>query len=264
MEQTKREVVVFGGTRGVGFAIACNLYNKGYAVTILGSTEEQMEKALIRATKKNIQFQSYIVDATNEQSVETFFDIFKRERKLFASINCVGKNLSQRLISVDKQGEIRKHSLDDWERTININLKSAFLCCREAAALMVQQQTGGVIVNIATSLWRGAYAQSAYTAAKAGVVSLTKSMAYELSKYQIRCMAVAPGVIDGDALEKACRSSDGHKKYMMALREQTPIKRFVYEAEVAEAIAFVLNVESLTGKVIEVDGGGMPPKAFLG
>lgn len=259
----KKMAVVIGGSRGIGFASAKALYMHGYRVLITGKSKENLNAAVKRAEKENIALEIYCMDATRESDVQELFEYISSCGKLYVCVNCVGKNLSKKFVYQNAEGEIVKHSLEEWERTILLNQTSSFLCCREAAGTMIEQKIEGIIINIATALWKGAYAQCAYTAAKAGIISMTRSIAVELSRYGIRCMVVAPGAIMGDALRKACEKSERHNEYMDKLKNQVPLKRFAEESEVSEAILFCVKNKYMTGNIIELDGGGYPPKVIF-
>ncbi|URZ03584.1 SDR family NAD(P)-dependent oxidoreductase [Clostridium felsineum] len=258
-----KNAVVIGGSKGIGFAIACKLALKKWNVTIVSSRKENLDKAREIAKKNEININVEVADATNEDSIKNLFLKLKQQGTLDLCINCVGKNLSQKLVKKTKDGEILMHSFEAWKNTIDINLNSVFLCGREEAGLMLEQNAKGTIVNIVTAVRNGAYGQSAYTAAKAGVTSLTRTWALELAKYGIRCVAIAPGAIEGEALINACKKDERHKIYMDKLREQIPLGRFASESEVADTVCFVAQNQYITGTVIELDGGGLPPKVFL-
>ena len=259
----KRNAVIMGGSKGVGLAIATKLASEKWNVTIVSSNIENLIKAQEVLRNMNLEVNIEVADTTNEQDVEELFSRISKKGKLELCVNCVGKNLSEKLIKVTKSGEIIKHDIDDWKRTININLKSTFICGREEAYTMIKQNSGGVIVNISTSLCDGAYGQSAYVAAKSGINALTKTWALELAKFNIRCVSIAPGAIQGDALIKACEKSESHKVYMDKLKEQIPLKRFVYESEVADTVNFIVENKYITGTVIKIDGGGNPSKVVF-
>lgn len=256
--------LVVGGTKGVGFAIAMKLCQQGYHVGIVGSTKENMDVAVKKAKEQGVRVDSYIADVTDEQSVSNLFQQIGERKKIEIYVNCVGKNMSKKMVSVDRDGNIKKLSLEEWNCIVNLNLTSAFLCCREEAAKMIEQKVEGVIVNISTALYRGAFGQCAYVASKAGVCSLTKSISYELARNGIRCIAVAPGAIEGEALIKACERDERHHIYMDRLREQIPIGRFVMEEEVADTVLYVIRNQYQTGAIIELHGGGCPANIVRG
>lgn len=259
----KRNAVIMGGSKGLGLAIAKKLASEKWKVTIVSSNKDNLIKAqeLLRSMELEVNIEE--ADATSEQDVEQLFSRIYKNEELGLCVNCVGKNLSEKLIKVNQSGEILKHDIDDWKRTININLNSTFICGREEAYTMISQKSEGVIINISTALCDGAYGQSAYVAAKSGINSLTKTWALELAKFNIRCVSIAPGAIQGDALIKACEKSESHKAYMDKLKDQIPLKRFAYESEVADTVNFIAENKYITGTVIKIDGGGNPPKVIF-
>lgn len=258
-----KNVIVLGGSKGVGFTIACKLASEGYNTIIVGRDKKRLMEAQLLAKQRKISLQIEVADATKEQDIEELFLKIEYLQSLDIFVNCVGKNLSQTLVKKDKSGAILKHEVQDFKRIIELNLISAFIGGREAARFMISKNTEGVIINITTALYQGAYGQSAYTAAKSGVTALTYTWALELSKYGIRCVSIAPGAIVGAALIQACEKSESHANYMNKLREQIPLKRFVAEEEVADSVYFAATNKYLTGTILKLDGGGLPPKVVF-
>lgn len=108
-------------------------------------------------------------------------------------------------------------------------LTGTFLVGRHAAQAMLTAGTPGAIVNISSTVRHGAYGQSAYCAAKSGVEALTRTWATELGEYGIRVSAVAPGVIDGEALRRRSAANERHAAYMSDLRRHVPLRRWCDE-----------------------------------
>ena len=140
-------------------------------------------------------------------------------------------------------------TLADWQGVLDADLTSVFLCCRRALPPMIRQKRGS-IVNV-SSMWGqvGASCEAAYSAAKAGVIGLTKALAKEEGPSGVRVNCLAPGVIDTPM------NGDLSPADLNALREETPLERIGTPEEVAQAAAFLLEQEFLTGQVLGLNGG---------
>lgn len=146
-------------------------------------------------------------------------------------------------------GLLSQMSLEEWRDIMDVHLTGAFLCSRGVIPGMVQRQ-GGCIINI-SSVWGllGASMEAAYSAAKAGLIGLTKALALELGPSNIRVNAIAPGVIEG-------RMNAVHgTEVLEALCEEIPLKRLGRPEEIAETAAFLVNSPYITGEIVTVDGG---------
>jgi len=130
-----------------------------------------------------------------------------------------------------------------------VNLTGVFLCGREAATHMVEQQNPGVIINISSVSRAGNIGQSNYSAAKAGVAAMTTTWAKELARYGIRSAAIAPGFIQTEILD--AMKPEALEKMAAGI----PLKRTGQAHEIAHAAKFIFENDYITGRVIEVDGG---------
>lgn len=148
---------------------------------------------------------------------------------------------------------------DRWERLLRINLKSVYLCTREALVLMKKQQQGRII-NISSLAGRsgGSFGSSHYAASKAGILGFTRAVAREVAPYGITVNAIAPGSIDTDILKnktsKDGRTPEEVRQYRIG---RTPLNRLASAEEVASTIAFFASDDSsfVTGAVLDVNGG---------
>ncbi|WP_394831608.1 SDR family NAD(P)-dependent oxidoreductase [Pendulispora rubella] len=249
-----------GGSRGVGLSTALLLGQRGWDVTIAARDAGRLESVCEKARANGIRLHGVVADVTSESSVQALFRTMALGGPLDLCVNSAGENLSRRLVRTTKTGSVETHALTDWERTINLCLTGVFLCGREAAAAMLTQRSPGVIVNISSAVYEGAFGQSAYAAAKAAVVSLTRSWALELAEHGVRVVAVAPGVIDGQALRDKCEKHSSHALYMEILRDHVPLRRWATELEIAEAVFFAATHAYVTGTVLEIHGGGVPAR----
>ncbi|MDQ1295401.1 MAG: 3-oxoacyl-[acyl-carrier protein] reductase [Actinomycetota bacterium] len=236
-------------------------------MVIAGRDPDRLSQAVRDAQADDLELHALRCDVTDEAAVDRLFaELAETHPPLGLCVNNAGRNSSHRLVGVrqDESGarEVRPYPVSQWEETIKLCLTGVFLVGRRAAAAMVAHDQGGVIVNISSATSSGAYGQSAYAAAKAGVESLTRTWAVELGEYGIRVVAVAPGVLDGEALRRRCASSPRHQEYMSRLRRQTPLGRWCTEQDVAAAVALAADNPSITGTVLEVHAGGIPRRVY--
>ncbi|NEC43841.1 SDR family oxidoreductase [Streptomyces sp. SID8016] len=259
--------LVTGGSRGLGSAIARHLAGVGWHTVICGRDPDSLDAAVKAAADDGIALHAVRADVTDEESVAGLFDHLAVEAPpLGLCVNNAGNNFSRRLVSVRERPDgpplLSPHPLEDFERVVTSLLTGTFLVGRHAAQAMLAAGTPGAIVNISSTVRRGAYGQSAYCAAKSGVEALTRTWATELGEYGIRVSAVAPGVVDGEALRRRSAASERHAAYMADLRRHVPLRRWCDERDVAEAVAFAADNPSVTGTVLEVDAGGLPARVL--
>ncbi|WP_432057870.1 SDR family NAD(P)-dependent oxidoreductase [Streptomyces sp. bgisy022] len=259
--------LVTGGSRGLGAAIARRLAAAGRHTVICGRDPESLDAAVKAAADDGLALHAVRADVTDERSVAELFERLAEDAPpLGLCVNNAGSNFSRRLVSVrERPGGpplLSPHPLEDFERVVTSLLTGTFLVGRHAAQTMLAAGTPGAIVNISSTVRRGAYGQSAYCAAKSGVEALTRTWATELGEYGIRVSAVAPGVVDGEALRRRSAASERHAAYMADLRRHVPLRRWCDEEDVAEAVAFAADNPSVTGTVLEVDAGGLPARVL--
>jgi 3-oxoacyl-[acyl-carrier protein] reductase len=163
-------------------------------------------------------------------------------------INNAGTNRDALLVK-QKDGEIRKMSLEDFDKVVAVDMTGVFLCAREAAAQMLAAATGGVIVNISSISRAGNIGQTNYAAAKAGVAAMTVTWAQELARHGIRVAGVAPGFCDTEMV-RAMRP-----ELIEKIVARVPLRRLGRPEEVAHAVNFILENDYYTGRMLELDGG---------
>ncbi|OXM67492.1 MULTISPECIES: SDR family NAD(P)-dependent oxidoreductase [Amycolatopsis] len=250
-------IVVVGASSGIGLRTALDLAEAGRPVVAAARASERLAALRRRAERQQLPLVTRTVDVTSAPSVEELFT----DLPLAGCVITTGRNLSRQLVRRPRDPGVRewaRHPEDEWREVIDFCLTGTFLVGREAAAALARRNRGGVLVTVASSTWRGSWGQSAYSAAKAGVVSLTRSWALELADYGIRVVCVAPGVVDGAALRTKTTARPAHAEYMERLRGQVPLRRFARESEIAATIVHAIDNGYMTGNVLEVDGGGFP------
>lgn len=242
MDFTGKTVVVTGSSRGLGKAIAekyaqfgANVVINGTSKTIFDTEKEFIEKGYcVKAFEGDISV-AEIAKALIDFAVENFGTVD-------VLVNNAGIIRDKLLIRM---------SDEDWESVLNVNLRSAFLCTKAVARLMMKKRQGAVI-NISSVVGvMGNAGQANYAASKAGLIGFTKSIAKELGSWGITCNAVAPGFIETDMSNQL--SDEFKEKFLTAI----PLRRAGTPSEVADAVCFLSSdmAKYITGQVIHIDGG---------
>jgi 3-oxoacyl-[acyl-carrier protein] reductase len=242
---TGKVAVVTGASRGIGRAIAVDLAKSGADLALFGRDTAALEEtvAACRAARKDVRANRYAVDAANEaQTSETIAGVLAT----FGKIDIAVANAGQ---SID--GLILRFKSADLDRLLDVNLKSAFYLSAAVSKPMVKAR-GGAIVFVSSIVGvAGNAGQSAYSATKAGLLGLTKSLAKELGSRNVRVNAVAPGLIETDMTAAMPEAARAHYLQTIALgRAGTP-------DDVAGAVTFLASdaARYVTGQTIVVDGG---------
>jgi len=239
-----KTALITGGSRGIGRAVALRLAVMGaYAVINYVRNDAAAEETLrlIRAAGGNGEIRRFDVSVFHETQ-EAVNGIVAVRGRLDILVNNAGTTADGLIVRVQEE---------DWDRLIDTNLKGVFNCCRAAIRQMMKQRWGRII-NIASVVAEtGNAGQSAYSAAKAGVLGLTKSLARELAARNICVNAVSPGLIDTEMIASLS------KKSLEEVLKQIPLGRTGRPEEVAAAVAFLASEEAgyITGQVLRINGG---------
>lgn len=241
-------IIVTGGARGLGRTFAFDLAGAGARVGVCDIDEGALDDLRADAEDGGLRVWTMPADVGDEASVERLFAAFVAEAGgIDAVVNNAGLNRDGLLVR--KTGdEVRKLPLAHWQAVIDVDLTGVFLCAREAAFHMVSQGTGGAIVSISSLSWKGNVGQTNYSAAKAGVVAMTRTWAMELARYGIRAVAVAPGLTATDMARSM--PEEARERVTSAI----PLRRMAEPAEVSHAVRFALENDYVNGRVIPVDG----------
>jgi 3-oxoacyl-[acyl-carrier protein] reductase len=231
--------VVTGGAQGIGKAISLKLKKTGCKVNIIDVDENSAKQ-----TAGELGGDYYIVDVRDSCAVEQAIDrIIEKDSKIDILINNAGITRDALLMRMNEQ---------DWDLVLDINLKGTFNFSRHIVRKSMIKNRSGNIVNIASIVGLiGNPGQANYSASKAGVIALTKTMAKELASRGIRVNAVAPGFIKTRMTEKL------PEKVKDEFLKNIPMARLGTPEEVAEAVSFLVSEDSgyITGQVITIDGG---------
>ena len=242
---TKRVVVITGGSSGIGRAIGLRMAGPGTTVCFnhYDPDDEYAEETVRLVKDAGGSAWGARVDVASRPDVQDFFDkILKDCGRVDVLVNNAG-------ITID--GFLVRMKESDWDRVLAINLKGAFNCMQIAAKHMMKQRSG-CIINMASVVGvMGNAGQANYSASKAGLIALTKTAARELAPRGITANAVAPGYID------TAMTADLPEKVKEAMLAQVPLGRIGQPEDVAEVVAFLASDKAsyITGQVIHVNGG---------
>lgn len=250
MKLKDKTIVITGGGRGLGRAMALAFAAKGAKLAVVGVNEGVVNEAVALCREAHVEARAYIADVSNESAV---VDVFDRVVADFGSldglINNAGITRDGLLVKAKDGKVLKKMSLDNWQAVINTDLTGVFLCAREAAAKMIELRTSGVILNISSLCRSGNFGQTNYSAAKAGVAAMTVVWAKELARYGIRVAAIAPGFCE-------TRLVTGMKpEALERFKASIPLKRLGRPEEIAHSALYIFENDYVTGRVLEVDGG---------
>ena len=240
-----RLAVVTGSNGGIGLGMAQGLAQAGARVVVVGRNREKSADAVATLAAAGCQAEAIECDVTSEAAVaDLFAQVQQRHGRVDILVNNAGSSIRK---------PPQDLSLDDWREVMDINLTSAFLCCRAAFPLM--KGRGGKIINIGSmlSIFGMPYA-SVYGASKGGIVQYTRSIATAWAQYNIQANAVLPGWIDTALTRGARQQVPGLYEKVLA---RTPAARWGEPKDLAGVAVFLASAASdfVTGTAIPVDGG---------
>ena len=245
---TRPVAVVTGAARGIGAAIAQRLAEDGHDLALIDLTSDASEQTVETVERAGGRAHAIGADVSDETAVA-------------AAIEAVIERLGPPFVLVNNAGILRDRTLAkmkvaDWDAVIDVNLKSVFLTCRACLPHM-QEAGGGRVVNLASIAALGAFGESNYAAAKAGVIGLTKSLALEGGRYDITANVVAPGfVVTEMTRDVAKRMGMTVETLAEQMAADTAVGRVGKPEDIAHAVSFFADRRStfVTGQVLYVAG----------
>ena len=238
---SEKLALVTGGSRGIGKACALKLAQAGYDVVINYAGNIEAANATVEELKAfGVEAEAYRFDVSNQEEVdENIAKIVEKYGRIDILVNNAGITRDDLFIRMDA---------DKWNAVINTNLNSAYYVTKPVVKVMMKQRSGAIVNMSSVVGVSGNIGQANYSAAKAGLIGFTKSLAKELGARNIRVNAVAPGFIATD-MTKDLANTEEMMKFI-------PLKRMGTPEDIAAAVKF-LTVDStyVTGQVLEVDGG---------
>lgn len=230
-----KTILITGGTRGIGKAIAENFYNAGGDVTVTG-TRINRPVFLPREIK---YLKLKISPKTNHIEIAKIFNRFK---KLDILVNNAGINIIE---------DVQKIDINNFDKILNLNLKTPLILCKQACKLM--KKNGGKIVNIA-SIWSklGKKGRASYIASKSGLAGLSRGLAVDLAKDNILVNTVSPGFVETDLTKKSLSTEQ-----LSSIIKEIPLNRIAQTDEIAKLVCFLCSDLNsfITGQNIFIDGG---------
>ena len=238
-----RVAIITGGTRGIGAACAAWLAERGASVVVSGRDGDRMQSALKAMEGLAGRVVGVAADAAKREDADRLVDAARQE---FGRLDVVVNNAG-----ITRDTLLIRMKDDDWDQVMDVNLRGAFLMTRAAAKTMMRQRSGRIINVASTAGAMGNAGQVNYSAAKAGLIGLTKACARELAHWSILVNAVAPGLIDTDM---SAQIPDAARQALLA---QIPLARIGTAREVAEVVGFLAGdgASYVTGQVFHVNGG---------
>jgi 3-oxoacyl-[acyl-carrier protein] reductase len=240
----ERIAVVTGASRGIGRACAVALAEAGWTVAIGYRTNEQDAKEAVDALAgAGTPGMAVVLDVTDEASVN---EAFRRVADEVGNVTGLVNNAG-----FSKDGLLLRYPMDVYQRTMDTNLRGAFLCASGALRGMLREKWGR-IVNVSSAVaLHGNAGQTVYAATKAGLVGMTRSLAREVAMKGVTVNAICPGLLD---TEMTSHLDDAARAYYI---DQTPLLRPARLEEVSAVVRFLMSEEAsyVNGAVIPVDGG---------
>lgn len=243
-------VLITGASGGLGQEAARQFGAQGAKLALGDINEEKLEQLANELRQKDIEVLTRLCDVRDEEHVKTFIeDTVNHYDRLDAAINNAGIDPAHNLLA--------DTPLEDYQRTMDINVQGVFLCMKYQIKHM-QTQGGGAICNIASVAGvGGAPFMSAYAASKHAVIGLTKSAAFEYGKFNIRVNAVCPFITMTDMFEQTLKKFPDREAALKHFGKTAALKRVAQPEEVVQAMLFACNKDNsyMTGHELVVDGG---------
>jgi 3-oxoacyl-[acyl-carrier protein] reductase len=234
-----KKIILTGGSRGIGLSILNKLYSLEAKILIIGTNKEKLE--LVKKKYQEIQFEAF--DLSNHDQINSLFErCIKKLGGLDILINNAGITKDNLAIRMNKS---------EWSDVININLTSSFLMCQEAIKVMLKNKSGSIINITSIVAHLGNAGQVNYASSKAALIGMSKSLAREYAKKNIRVNCISPGFIQSDMTSVL---KDEQKSL---LKNTIPMEKIGSGVDVANGVVFLASNMSnyITGETLHINGG---------
>ena len=248
-----KRIIISAGASGIGLATAKICLARGATVYLCDVNSRFLNK-LNKHPLKNKRLFAYLCDAANEYQVSDFFEkVKKKTKRIDALINNVG--------IAGPTGSLEKLKSKDWENTLHVDINSHFYFTKKAIPLIKKSKNGSIINISSTAGILGFPLRSPYAASKWAIIGVTKTLAMELGKFNIRVNAVCPGSIKGERMKRVIRDKAKFTKVSSKTVEKefismSSMKKWILEEDIGKMCAFLISDDSskVSGQVISVDG----------
>lgn len=242
MRLKNKVALITGGGSGIGEATVLKFAEEGAKIVINDVNEDNANKLAEKLKARDSEVLVCIADVCNKSDVEK---MIKQVIEKFGRLDILVNNAG-----INRDSFVKKMTEEQWDKVININLKGTFLCAQAALGPMMEQKSGRII-NTASIGALGNLGQANYSASKAGVIGLTKTLALEGARYNINVNCVSPGATN------TIMTASMPPEIADKVKKKIPLRRFAEPEEIANAHLFLASDESnyITGQVLFVDGG---------
>lgn len=250
MDLKDKVVIITGSGRGIGAATAELCAKNGAKVVVADINDEWGQKVLAKIRGQGLEASYKHVDVSKEGEVEA---LVKFAVDTYGKLDGIVNNAATIVVK-----RITEITAEEWNKVIGVNLTGVFYGCKHAIRQFEKQGNGGSVVNIGSiSAVVGLYEQPVYCASKGGVFQLTRQLAVEYAKKNIRCNTIGPGSVDGEFVQIYLDGQVDPKAAAERQMASHPMGRFATPLEIAETIMFLLSDRSsfVTGANLMVDGG---------
>ncbi|MEH7178183.1 SDR family NAD(P)-dependent oxidoreductase [Neobacillus vireti] len=245
LDVTDKIVLITGGSRGIGAEMAREFAAAGADLVLASRNRESCEMVANEIRELGRRVLTVSCDVSKRSDIQNLFKVTMEEfGRLDVLVNNAGANVTKYAVEFTEE---------DWDFIYDVNIKGLFFCCQEAAKIMIQQNSGKII-NISSVGGAKPYKRIApYTASKAAVIHLTKSLAAEWARYNIRVNSIAPGLIGTEinAMERE------NKEWLEGAVKAIPLRRLGEPKDISQIALFLLTdaADYITGQTFYIDGG---------
>ena len=235
-----KNIIITGASGGIGNSIVEKLYGNGANILATGTRVEKLNE--LKTKFSNIKILKF--DISQHEKIEEFINSATEE--LGGSLDCIINNAG-----ITKDNLTIRMSLEEWTKVIDVNLTSTFLMCKYSIKKMLKNKSGKIINITSVVGHTGNVGQANYTASKAGIVAMSKSLAIEYAKKNINVNCISPGFISTAMTDQI---DEKHKELIIA---KIPSNRLGKPEDIANAVAFLSSDQSdyVTGETLHVNGG---------